>query len=118
MARDYRKLVVFQLADELVLEVYRATAGFPAEEKFALQSQIRRAAISVPANIVEGSSRATTKDYVHFLVMALGSATEMSYLLSVSTRLNFMKKAVYETMQPTCDHLLRALQKLIDSLSK
>ena len=70
--RDYTKIVTWQKADDLTVAVYELTRHFPKDELYALTSQLRRAAYSVPANIVEGSSRESKKDYLHFLHIARG----------------------------------------------
>lgn len=113
MSRDHRKLQVFTLADELAIEVYRATAAFPAEERFELRSQIRRAAVSVASNIVEGSARRTTREYVQFMNLSTGSAAEALYLLGLASRLGHLSSKVYRELEPKYNQLLRGLQKLI-----
>jgi four helix bundle protein len=118
MARDHRKLKVFGMADALVLDVYRRTRSFPVEERYGLQAQIRRAAVSIPTNIVEGSARRTTKDYVHFLVVALSSASELRYLLDLSKRLRILDVAEHRELDIRCGELLPALQGLIDALER
>src|SRR5687768_12851765 len=116
MSRDPNKLRVFHLADELVLDIYKSTKDFPAEERYGLQSQTRRAAVSSAANIVEGCARRSQGEYVNFLNIAAGSACEMSYLLSVAHRLTFLPDACNEDLAPRCAHLSKSLIRLIASL--
>ena len=116
MRRDHRKLKVFPLADELVLEIYRATAVFPSEERYGLQSQLRRAAVRVVSTLVEGCARRTTKDYLHFVNMSLASASEVRYELTVAGRLGFMESSVSKRLYDRCDEPVRGLQRLMSSL--
>jgi len=88
--RDHTKLRAFELADEVAVSVYSVTAGFPREELYGLTSQMRRAAVSVPSNIVEGCARDSQADYLRFLNMAFGSLRELRYQLSLSKRLGFL----------------------------
>ncbi len=116
MARKHENMMVFQQADELVLEVYKLTKDLPAEERFGLQSQIRRAAVSAPTNIVEGAARDTDKDFRHFLVMALGSASEVKYLLALCSRLELLDSHLTHVLESRYDSLIRSLQCFIDKL--
>ena len=116
MARDHRKLKVFELADGLVLDVYRSSQGFPAAERYGLQAQIRRAAVSAVANIVEGSARLSTREYVNFLNIASGSATEACYLLSLAGRLELLGETDAFRLSGGYSELTRGLRAMIQAL--
>ncbi len=87
--RDYAKIEAWKLADDLTVAIYERTRNFPREEVYGLTSQLRRASYSVPANIVEGSSRESKKDYLHFLYIARGSLSETQYFIHLSQRLGY-----------------------------
>lgn len=88
--RDHTKLRAFELADEVVLLVYQATKGFPRDEIYGITAQMRRAAISVPSNIVEGCARESQADYLRFLEIAFSSLRELHYQCSLSRRLGYL----------------------------
>jgi len=88
--RNHKNLRAFILADEIAVLIYQITAGFPKSEQFGLTSQIRRAAVSVPSNIVEGCSRDSQADFVRFLYIAYGSLKELHYQLDFSKRVGFL----------------------------
>jgi four helix bundle protein len=112
MSRDFKKLRVFQLADKLVVSVYQTTRAFPTEERYGLQSQLRRAAVSVPCNIVEGSARTSNKEYGRFLRVACGSATEARYLVSIARRLGYIDQPNDLAIEGSYDELVRGLEVL------
>ena len=87
--RDHTKLRAFTLADEVALLIYRFTSSFPREEQFGLTSQMRRAAVSIPSNIVEGCGRQSEADFLRFLDIAYGSLREVEYQASLALRLGF-----------------------------
>ena len=87
--RDHTKLRAFELADEVVLLIYRATREFPKEEIYGLTSQMRRAAVSVPSNIVEGCARESQTEYLRFLEIAFGSLRELHYQFGLSKCLGY-----------------------------
>ena len=88
--KDYRDLIVWQKAMDLVVTVYRATTAFPKEEIYGLTSQLRRAAVSIPSNIAEGNGRNTTRDYLNFLGMAYGSVKEVETQVLIAERLRYI----------------------------
>jgi four helix bundle protein len=118
MSRDHNKLTVFGIADELVLHVYRLTKDLPAAERFGLQSQVRRAAVSVASNIVEGCARQSSKEYLNFLTIALGSASEARYLTSVCRRLEMCDSSGATRVEQRYSELIRGLQRLVDAVSR
>ena len=107
--RDYRKLRAFQLANDVVLKVYKETTGFPKTEQYGLVSQMRRAAISVPSNIVEGSCRSSQADFMRFLDIALGSAKELQYQISISIQLEYMDAKQGYSLEKACEEVSRTL---------
>ena len=114
--RDHRKLQAFQLADELVVVVYRQTDNMPRHERFGLTAQLRRAALSVASNIVEGCARHSQSDYLRFLDMAYGSARELEYQLSLTLRLGFLERPAYEAILNLATQTCKVLNSLIRSL--
>jgi four helix bundle protein len=110
----YKKLLVWEKADQLVHEVYDLTVKFPKEEIFSLTSQLRRAALSVPANIIEGHARNNKNEFRHFLSIALGSLAEVEYYLEFSLKRNFITSSEYQevrTIREDCGKLLWGLYK-------
>ena len=86
----FRKLIVWQKAMELVRKVYQASKNFPSDERYALTDQLRRAVVSIPSNIAEGSGRASNKDYAHFLSIARGSLYETMTQLELAQSLGYI----------------------------
>jgi len=116
--RDHTKLKAFKLADELALVVYRSTVRFPKAEQFGLTSQMRRAAVSVASNIVEGAARKSLADYLRFLDMSYGSARELQYQVSLSHRLGLLRAEDHERLKASCIETTKVIHGLITSLRK
>jgi four helix bundle protein len=114
--RDHRKLRAFEVADELALAIYRVTKTFPRDEQFGLTSQMRRAAVSIASNIVEGSARRTEADYIRFLDMAHASARELEYQLSLAARLSYLSEADQQRLLPLADETNWILAELLRSI--
>lgn len=116
--RDHRKLQAFEYADAFVLEVYKATRAFPKEEMFGLTSQLRRAAVSAAANIVEGAARDSKKDYERLLGIALASLREAGYYVGLSIRLGYMSQADGGALHAQYEHCAKVLSGLISGLRR
>jgi four helix bundle protein len=113
---SFRGLMVWQLAMDLVERVYKVTASFPADERFGLTAQLRRAAVSIPSNIGEGKRRKRQKMYLQHLDIALGSQGEVDVQLEIALRLGFMKPAPHQELQDMVDEIGRMLNGLITAL--
>lgn len=123
--RDYTKIEAWRLADDLTVAVYECTRSFPKEEMYGLTSQLRRASYSVPANIVEGASRESKKDYLHFLYIARGSLSETQYFIHLARRLDYLSSQEADALREqtklafACLHgLIRAVEKEATRFSK
>jgi four helix bundle protein len=97
--RDHRKLDAYQLADDLAVAVYAETARCPYAERFGLVSQLRRSAVSVVTNIVEGSARRSEKEYTKFLEISFSSVREVGHLVDLSRRLGYLEDQPFSSLQ-------------------
>ena len=114
--RDFRELKVWQKAHRFVLTIYRQTRGFPAEERFGLTSQLRRAAASVASNIAEGCGRDGERDFRRFLSMAAGSASEVEYQLLLARDLGYLDDKIYGLLNEQINEVKRMLNSFIQKI--
>jgi len=110
----YRKLEVYKQSIDFVAEIYNLTHSFPKSELFGITSQIRRAAVSIPLNIAEGSAKSSQKDYARFLQIALGSATEIEAIFDIIIRINYLQK----NQISDCSFALYKIRKMLQSMIK
>ena len=99
MPLHHEKLIAWQRADDLFIDIHRLTATYPTHERYGLTAQIRRAAYSVPANIVEGVARRSVRDRIRFLNIAEASLGEVTYCLHASHRLGYIQTHVHDCQQ-------------------
>jgi four helix bundle protein len=116
--RDYTKIETWKLADDLTVAVYERTRSFPKDEVYGLTSQLRRASYSVPANIVEGSSRESKKDYLHFLYIARGSLSEAQYFIHLAGRLGYLSSEEVASLHGQTKVTFGCLHGLIKAVEK
>ncbi|HWW00920.1 MAG TPA: four helix bundle protein [Candidatus Acidoferrum sp.] len=116
--RDYTKIDAWRLTDDLTVAIYELTRSFPREELYGLTSQVRRASYSVPANIAEGSSRESKRDYLHFLYIARGSLSETQYFVHLAQRLGYLTAAEAQEFNSQTKRAFGCLHGLIRAVEK
>jgi four helix bundle protein len=116
--RTHENLKVWKKSIESALKVYKVTESFHKEEKFGLTSQLRRAAVSIPANIAEGAARTSKKEFCHFLSNAQGSASEVETELLIAHRLGYIPDGKYEPLRSSIDEIGRMLTGLSQQLGR
>ncbi len=114
--QDFHGLKVWRKGHELVLAIYRATSRFPSDELYGLRSQMRRCVVSIPANIAEGFGRGSNADFVRFLHMAAGSASELEYFSLLAHDLTFIAAETYKHLTSEVTEIKRMLTGLIQKL--
>jgi four helix bundle protein len=113
----HENLDLYQVAKRFAVELYRDTARFPREEQFGLSSQIRRAAISIPANVAEGASRRSKKEFARFLLMARGSSAEIRVLLEIAHEIGVPPTERFAVAEQTVDRISSMTSGLIRNVS-
>ncbi len=116
--KDFKRLQVWEKSHRLTLAVYRATQSFPREEQYGLTGQIRRSCASIPANIAEGCGRNTNSEFVRFLDIAMGSASELQYHLLLSHDLGYVDQATYPQLDTNVVEVKRMLGSLITKIRR
>jgi len=116
--KHYQELIVWQKAMDLVEEVYKASRTFPGEEIYALTSQLRRAAVSIPSNVAEGQGRRTTQDFLRHLSIAYGSLLELETQVLIATRLRYLAQGKCQDILNMTAEVGRLLNGLMFSLAK
>ena len=111
MAKTYKDVVAWKKAHQLVIEIYKITKKFPSEEKFGLVSQMRRSAVSVPSNIVEGFHRKGHKDAIHFFNISEASLKELEYQTLLAYDLNYLNEDKFYKLEKLQDDIGRLLTK-------
>jgi four helix bundle protein len=114
----WKNLEIWKLADDLAYKVYEATRTFPQEEKYGITSQLRRASLSVPTNIVEGYCRKGDKELSNFINISLGSLAEVKYLLHFSHRLSYLQDAKYDEIMKGYGLLGKKMWKFYEAVKR
>lgn len=115
--KNFRDLKIWQLGMEIVFDIYKSTRTYPKEELYALVSQMRRAAISMPSNISEGFARQHNKEYAQFLYISLGSAAELETQIEISSKLNYIPEQLKNSLIEKIKQFSRMTTSLINCVS-
>lgn len=113
MAKGFFDIKAWQKADDLAVDVYETTKSFPRYQLYSLTNQMQRAAVSVAANIAEGSGRRTPRDYIRFLYIAKGSLTELEYYIHLAKRLGYLTEEDHQRLDALQDETARILTGFI-----
>jgi four helix bundle protein len=116
MNRHWKDLKAWKQSHDLVLSIYELVRAFPNEEKFSLTDQIKRAAYSVPSNIVEGHSRSSNKEFIKYLYISRASLEELRYFVLLSKDLKYISLDAYNKIENSCLEISKILNGLIRSL--
>jgi len=116
MIQTHKDLVVWQKSICLVKDIYSITQSFPKDEVFGLTSQMRRAAVSIPSNIAEGSGRNGQKEFVHFLYNSLGSVSELETHIIICKEIGLLPEVSSNELVSRCGEIVKMLSSLINSL--
>jgi len=116
--KDFRQLKVWAKAHTLTLAVYKVTRSFPAEERFALISQMRRCAVSAPSNLAEGCGRESDKDFARFVSIAAGSISELEYQVLLANELGYLNESEFRQLELQINEVKKMLNSLIRRLTK
>src|SRR6266850_918702 len=115
--RPHHKLEAWIKAIQLVTDVYKSSEGFPKEERYGLTSQIRRAAVSIPANLAEGAGRRSSKEFAHFLSNSQGSASELETELIIANRLGYLDETTFAKLIDQLERIGRLITGLVRHLT-
>jgi four helix bundle protein len=116
--KPHAKLRLWQKSVDLVTELYKVTRSFPADEKFGMTAQMRRAAVSIPSNIAEGAARRSHREYQQFLFVARGSLSELDTQLVIAARLGYVKSETAKELRERLDELSMMLNGLVAYLAR
>lgn len=116
--KDFRKLTVWERAHKLTLDIYNITKDFPKDELYGLTVQMRRSAASIPTNIAEGCGRDSQAEFIHFLQMAMGSASELEYQLILVKDLYYLEDIKFDKISNDLGEVRRMLNSLIQKVKQ